>query len=102
MIGYWTYHRLFVTTIDVQLGSQRWEMTSDSEFFDLRYPRSLKMFKRDKIEPAIGLDNRYRLMRGERMLDAKGNITNDYGDPPGVNSLEELAQQSQKKYALSK
>lgn len=61
------------------------------------------MFKRDKIEPAIGLDNRYRLMRGEPMLDAKGHITNDYGDPPKANSLEEIAKLSQKRiYSSSK
>ncbi|XP_015119267.1 uncharacterized protein LOC107042646 [Diachasma alloeum] len=82
------YHRTFVTTIDVQMGYQRWEMESKPRFIDLRNPRSLKLIK-DKPAPAIALDNRYRLMRNEPMYDANGQETNEIGtDEPEVTEEE--------------
>jgi len=33
-----------------------------------------------KLKPAINLDNRYRLMRHEPMLDAEGNVTTELGE----------------------
>ncbi|XP_011645485.1 LOW QUALITY PROTEIN: uncharacterized protein LOC105432385 [Pogonomyrmex barbatus] len=75
------YHRLFVTTIDVQLTDyQRFEIPSKPRFIDLRNPRSLKLITITKPKPAIHLDNRYRLMRHEPMLDADGNVTDKIGD----------------------
>ncbi|XP_011064657.1 PREDICTED: uncharacterized protein LOC105152218 [Acromyrmex echinatior] len=75
------YHRLFITTIDVQLTDyQRFEIPSVPRFYDLRNPRSLKIIKFKKWKPAIHLDNRYRLMRQEPMLDADGNVTNELGE----------------------
>ncbi|XP_067210425.1 uncharacterized protein [Linepithema humile] len=74
-------HRAFVTTIDVQLTSyQRFEIPSVPRFFDLRKPRSLKFITFAKVDPAIHLDNRYRLMRNEPMLDADGKETDRIGD----------------------
>ncbi|XP_071871385.1 uncharacterized protein [Bombus fervidus] len=75
-------HRLFVTTIDVQIppGNRRFEITSPPGFFDLRNPRILKIIKRHKLKPAIHLDNRYRLMRNEPMLDADGNEIDQIGE----------------------
>ncbi|XP_043268063.1 uncharacterized protein [Venturia canescens] len=75
-----TYHRIFVTTIDVQLDKKpRWEMKSVPGFFDLREPRNLKLKRKHEWKPAIHLDNRYRLMRNEKMLDANGNVTDQIG-----------------------
>ncbi|XP_039314840.1 uncharacterized protein LOC105193822 isoform X2 [Solenopsis invicta] len=74
------YHRMFVTTIDVQLTDyQRFEIPSVPKFYDLRNPRTLKLIEFTKWEPAIHLDNRYRLMRHEPMLDADGNKTHEIG-----------------------
>ncbi|EGI59066.1 hypothetical protein G5I_12777 [Acromyrmex echinatior] len=39
-----------------------------------------KIIKFKKWKPAIHLDNRYRLMRQEPMLDADGNVTNELGE----------------------
>ncbi|RLU25835.1 hypothetical protein DMN91_001995, partial [Ooceraea biroi] len=79
-IPFMAYHRLFVTTIDVQLTSdQRFEIPSVPRFFDLRNPRSLKLITITERKPAIHLDNRYRLMRHEPMLDANGNETKEIG-----------------------
>ncbi|XP_029171404.1 uncharacterized protein LOC114940826 [Nylanderia fulva] len=79
-IPFMTYHRLFVTTIDVQLTDyQRFEIPSIPRFFDLRNPRSLKLITFAEYKPAIHLDNRYRLMRHEPMLDADGNKTDKIG-----------------------
>ncbi|XP_076396421.1 uncharacterized protein LOC105662556 [Megachile rotundata] len=76
-----TAHRFFLTTIDVQVcGYHRFEIPSVPRFFDLRNPRSLKLIKDRNLQPAIHLDNRYRLMRGEPMLDANGNETSEIGD----------------------
>ncbi|XP_063979041.1 uncharacterized protein LOC135163504 [Diachasmimorpha longicaudata] len=88
------YHRTFVTTIDVQLGYQRWEMESKPKFMDLRNPRSLKLIK-DNLEPTIALDNRYRLMRNEPMYDANGQETNEIGTDEPELTKEEV----QKKYS---
>ncbi|KYN27555.1 hypothetical protein ALC57_03055 [Trachymyrmex cornetzi] len=75
------YHRFFVTTIDVQLTDyQRFEIPSVPRFYDLRNPRSLKLIQLKEWKPAIHLDNRYRLMRHEPMLDADGNVTNMLGE----------------------
>lgn len=38
------------------------------------------MIKTHDWKPAIHLDNRYRLMRGEQMLDALGNPTDEIGE----------------------
>ncbi|XP_036151326.1 uncharacterized protein LOC118648898 [Monomorium pharaonis] len=74
-------HRLFVTTIDVQMTDyQRFEIPSVPKFFDLRKPRTLKFITLTPLKPAIHLDNRYRLMRHEPMLDADGNRTNVIGE----------------------
>ncbi|KAH0554582.1 hypothetical protein KQX54_011586 [Cotesia glomerata] len=40
-------------------------------------------------EPAIDLDNRYRLMRHEQMLDAQGNPTDKFIKDSRVYSFEE-------------
>ncbi|XP_011690513.1 PREDICTED: uncharacterized protein LOC105451640 [Wasmannia auropunctata] len=78
---FWSYHRMFLTTIDVQLTEyQRFEIPSKPRFFDLRNPRSMKLITFGKEwKPAIHLDNRYRLMRHEPMLDAYGNVTDKIG-----------------------
>ncbi|XP_011297040.1 uncharacterized protein [Fopius arisanus] len=83
------YHRTFVTTIDVQMGNQRWEMQSKPKFIDLRNPRSLKLME-NKIESTIALDNRYRLMRNEPMYDVSGQETDEIGDDEPELSEEEL------------
>ncbi|XP_071574285.1 uncharacterized protein [Temnothorax nylanderi] len=80
-IPFMAYHRLFVTTIDVQLTDyQRFEIPSVPRFFDLRNPRTLKLITLTEWKPAIHLDNRYRLMRHEPMLDADGNETDQIGE----------------------
>ena len=38
------------------------------------------MYKTHVWAPAIHLDNRYRLMRGEQMLDKDGNPTDQIGE----------------------
>lgn len=38
-----------------------------------------QIWKLRKLKPAIQLDNRYRLMRKEPMLDADGNETTELG-----------------------
>lgn len=43
-------------------------------------------------KPAIHLDNRYRLMRHEPMLDADGNVTDQIGEDENAGSLEDLLQ----------
>lgn len=44
----------------------------------------------DKPQPTIALDNRYRLMRNEPMLNAKGEQTDEIGDDaPAADTLEE-------------
>ncbi|XP_016913219.1 uncharacterized protein LOC107998450 [Apis cerana] len=74
------FHRFFFTKIEVQIrGHRRFEITSPPGFFDLRNPRILKIWKLRKLKPAIQLDNRYRLMRKEPMLDADGKETDDIG-----------------------
>ncbi|XP_043468867.1 uncharacterized protein LOC122502742 [Leptopilina heterotoma] len=78
-----SYNALFCSTIDVRLSGRnlpRYEMTSSPGWFDLRKPRCLKLLKIQDIKPAIHLDNRYRLMRGEQMLDALGNPTDEIGE----------------------
>ena len=40
----------------------------------------LQLIKTHEWAPAIHLDNRYRLMRGEQMLDAQGNPTDQIGE----------------------
>ncbi|XP_018316325.1 uncharacterized protein [Mycetomoellerius zeteki] len=75
------YHRLFITTIDVQLTDyQRYEIPSVPRFYDLRNPRILKLIQFKEWKPAIHLDNRYRLMRHEPMLDADGKVTDVLGE----------------------
>ncbi|XP_018341888.1 PREDICTED: uncharacterized protein LOC108748323 isoform X3 [Trachymyrmex septentrionalis] len=74
------YHRFFVSTIDIQpTAYQRFEIPSVPRFYDLRNPRSLKLIQFKPWKPAIHLDNRYRLMRHEPMLDADGNETDVIG-----------------------
>ncbi|XP_046828475.1 uncharacterized protein LOC124428465 [Vespa crabro] len=58
----------------------RFEIPSVPRFFDLRNPRVLKLWHTKKPQPAIHLDNRYRLMRHEPMLDVDGNETNEIGE----------------------
>ncbi|KAG7190112.1 hypothetical protein KM043_006246 [Ampulex compressa] len=41
-------------------------------------------------KPAIHLDNRYRLMRKEPMLDANGMETNEIGDDGYIDMEEEM------------
>ncbi|KAL0131187.1 hypothetical protein PUN28_002622 [Cardiocondyla obscurior] len=80
-IPFMAYHRSFVTTIDVQMTDyQRFEIPSVPRFYDLRNPRSLKLIAFAKYNPVIHLDNRYRLMRHEPMLDADGNETDKIGE----------------------
>ncbi|XP_072759193.1 uncharacterized protein [Anoplolepis gracilipes] len=80
-VPFMTYHRLFVSTIDVQMTDyQRFEIPSVPRFYDLRNPRSLKLITFTEYKPAIHLDNRYRLMRHEPMLDAEGKETNKIGE----------------------
>ncbi|XP_070155144.1 uncharacterized protein [Polyergus mexicanus] len=80
-IPFITYHRFFVTTIDVQMTKyQRFEIPSVPRFYDLRNPRSLKLIAFHEYKPAIHLDNRYRLMRHEPMLDADGKKTDKIGE----------------------
>ncbi|XP_076681606.1 uncharacterized protein LOC143375886 [Andrena cerasifolii] len=82
---------MFVTTIDVNFDKyQRFEIPSIPRFFDLRNPRHLKLMKMQELKPAIHLDNRYRLMRLESMLDADGNETDSIGeDETAPPDLEE-------------
>ncbi|XP_050449821.1 uncharacterized protein LOC126850654 [Cataglyphis hispanica] len=80
-ICFWTYHRLFISTIDVQMTQYaRYEIPSVPKFFDLRNPRSLKILTFTHYKPAIHLDNRYRLMRHEPMLDADYKETDQIGE----------------------
>ncbi|XP_031786879.1 uncharacterized protein LOC116417554 [Nasonia vitripennis] len=84
------WSRTFVTTIDVTFGGlPRWEIPSQPTFFDLRHPRNLKWMKTDDWKPAIHLDNRYRLMRGEPMLDANGNETDEIGEDETAGQVAE-------------
>ncbi|XP_026670930.1 uncharacterized protein LOC108626817 isoform X1 [Ceratina calcarata] len=88
--------RLFYATIDVQLGDgyYRYEIPTVPRFFDLRKPRSLKLVQFHEIKPAVHLDNRYRLMRHEPMLDAEGQRTDKIGKdetaPPSMEELKKL------------
>ncbi|XP_076227756.1 uncharacterized protein LOC143175014 [Nomia melanderi] len=87
-------HRMFVTTIDVKLGGRsRYEIPSIPRFYDLRNPRSLKLMQLQELKPAIHLDNRYRLMRKEPMLDANGCETDTIGEdetaPPDLKEAFE-------------
>ncbi|KAK2574903.1 hypothetical protein KPH14_002594 [Odynerus spinipes] len=50
-----------------------------------------KLRQKDKLNPAIHLDNRYRLMRHEPMLDAEGNQTDVIGDDENNICLDDLA-----------
>ncbi|KOX70107.1 hypothetical protein WN51_04847 [Melipona quadrifasciata] len=54
----------------------------------------VKIIKRHKLKPAIHLDNRYRLMRNEPMLDADGNETDQIGEdetaPPSPDEMEAI------------
>ncbi|XP_074096062.1 uncharacterized protein LOC141525449 [Cotesia typhae] len=87
------YHRMFLTTIDVQLSqkiNQRFEVSSKPGFIDLRNPRLLKLIGCNTPEPAIDLDNRYRLMRHEQMLDAQGNPTDKFIKDSRVYAFEEF------------
>lgn len=45
--------------------------------------------KNDDVKPAIHLDNRYRLMRGEPMLDANGNETDEIGEDETAGQVVE-------------
>ncbi|XP_024942569.1 uncharacterized protein LOC107269499 isoform X1 [Cephus cinctus] len=88
-IPLFAWHRTFVTTIDVQLGNyQRWEIPTVPRFFDLRNPRNLKLVNTHNWKPAYHLDNRYRLMRNEPMLDAQGNETDEIGEDDTAGYLE--------------
>ncbi|XP_076625810.1 uncharacterized protein LOC143344073 [Colletes latitarsis] len=92
-------HRMFFTTIDVQLGGyHRYEIPSVPRFIDLRNPRVLKLVKLQEWKPAIHLDNRYRLMRKEPMLDACGNETDDIGQdetaPPNMKEAFDKGQET--------
>ncbi|XP_034181579.1 uncharacterized protein LOC117604995 [Osmia lignaria lignaria] len=87
-------HRLFWTTIDVRLYDYyRFEIPPVPRFFDLRNPRPLKLVKLQRLCPAIHLDNRYRLMRHEPMLDADGKETKEIGKdesaPPNMKDAFE-------------
>ncbi|XP_076644964.1 uncharacterized protein LOC143354596 [Halictus rubicundus] len=74
-------HRLFITTIDVWLPDyHRFEIPPIPQFFDLRKPRVLKLKTVEEVKPAIHLDNRYRLMRNEPMLDEEGCKTDKIGE----------------------
>ncbi|XP_053996577.1 uncharacterized protein LOC128886040 isoform X2 [Hylaeus anthracinus] len=89
-------YKMFFTAIDVQLGGyQRFEIPSIPRFIDLRNPRVFKLVKMQEWKPAIHLDNRYRLMRNEPMLDANGNETDDIGEdetaPPNMEEAYEKA-----------
>nr|XP_033329232.1 uncharacterized protein LOC117221957 [Megalopta genalis] len=87
-------HRLFVTTIDVKLSDyHRYEIPSIPRFFDLRNPRSLKLRTVQEVKPAIHLDNRYRLMRHEQMLNDEGCKTDNIGEDetaPPTNMKEAI------------
>ncbi|XP_043682273.1 uncharacterized protein LOC122635755 [Vespula pensylvanica] len=95
-ISFMCYHRMFVTTIDVTLRDyHRFEIPSVPRFFDLRNPRVLKLWYTKKLKPAIHLDNRYRLMRHEPMLDADGKETDEIGEDDSID-IEELLRQQEK------
>ncbi|XP_076175199.1 uncharacterized protein LOC143150615 [Ptiloglossa arizonensis] len=91
-------YKLFYTSIDVQLGGrQRFEIPSVPWFFDLRKPRVLKLVKLQEWKPVIHLDNRYRLMRNEPMLDADGNVTDDIGEDEAASlNMEEAFEKALK------
>ncbi|XP_076761892.1 uncharacterized protein LOC143429923, partial [Xylocopa sonorina] len=83
-------HRIFFTTIDVRIaGYHRFEIPSVPTFFDLRNPRVLKLIKFRDWKPTIHLDNRYRLMRNEPMLDANGRETDRIGEDDGAPPILE-------------
>ncbi|CAL7939266.1 unnamed protein product [Xylocopa violacea] len=74
----------------------------EKEVFEFsRFPRRRKkivkvvvenLIKTREWKPAIHLDNRYRLMRNEPMLDADGKETDQIGeDDSAPPSLEEAA-----------
>lgn len=48
----------------------------------------LQLWYTKKQKPAIHLDNRYRLMRHEPMLDADGNETNEIGEEDRTDDTE--------------
>ncbi|XP_078040149.1 uncharacterized protein LOC144471711 [Augochlora pura] len=74
-------HRMFVTTIDLRLyRSHRYEIPTTPEFIDLRAPRTLKLRTVEEVKPAVHLDNRYRLMRHEQMLNDEGCKTDNIGE----------------------
>ncbi|KAL2713472.1 hypothetical protein V1478_017170, partial [Vespula squamosa] len=54
-----------------------------------------KLWYTKKINPAIHLDNRYRLMRHEPMLDADGKETNEIGEDDSVD-IEDLLRAEEK------
>ncbi|CAK9812084.1 hypothetical protein ANTPLA_LOCUS7283 [Anthophora plagiata] len=91
-------YRLFFATIDVTLGGyHRFEIPTVPRFFDLREPRVLKIVKRNELKPAIFLDNLYRMMRGDPMVDENGNeieeIGEDLSGPPHMEEAYEIMQQ---------
>ncbi|KAI4482202.1 hypothetical protein M0804_008753 [Polistes exclamans] len=53
-----------------------------------------QLWHRKKLKPAIHLDNRYRLMRHEPMLDANGNETNEIGEDDTI-SIDDLLEEEQ-------
>ncbi|KAF7383037.1 hypothetical protein HZH68_014886 [Vespula germanica] len=54
-----------------------------------------KLWYTKKLKPAIHLDNRYRLMRHEPMLDADGKETDEIGEDDSID-IEELLRQQEK------
>lgn len=65
-----------------------------------------QIIKRHKLKPAIHLDNRYRLMRNEPMLDADGNETDQIGEdetaPPSPDEMEAIMKEKGDDYFLPK
>ncbi|CAK9800365.1 hypothetical protein ANTQUA_LOCUS2422 [Anthophora quadrimaculata] len=91
-------YRLFFARIDAVLGGYyRFEIPTVPRFFDLRKPRVLKIMKRNKIKPAIFLDNLYRMMRGDPLLDENGNeieeIGEDLSGPPHMEEAYKIMQE---------
>ncbi|KAK1130309.1 hypothetical protein K0M31_018445 [Melipona bicolor] len=66
----------------------------------------VQIIKRHKLKPAIHLDNRYRLMRNEPMLDADGNETDQIGEdetaPPSPDEMEAIMKEKGDDYFLPK
>nr|KAF7398013.1 hypothetical protein H0235_016021 [Vespula pensylvanica] len=60
-----------------------------------RPTNSGRLWYTKKLKPAIHLDNRYRLMRHEPMLDADGKETDEIGEDDSID-IEELLRQQEK------